>query len=174
MSQTASSANLEFARQLLEHSFWEDERVWRLAIAPLSDEQFTREVGFGMGSMQRLCLRLMEAQSLCLRRIVGDSHLHAPSGETRHDRTAIWTRWRAIHEDWAACLSEPDDDRFFRDCALNDGPGGVTLKAWQLMLDLVYHGAAQRADMMRVAAEVHEPPDFDLSLMQYLTGVFRQ
>lgn len=83
-------------------------------------------------------------------------------------------QWRAIHAEWAQLMGELDDALFFADCALGEGERGAKLKAWQLIFDVVYQGISHRADIMRIAAEVHEAPQFDLSLMQFLSGVFRK
>ena len=83
-------------------------------------------------------------------------------------------QWEAIHAGWSQLASELDAALFFSDCAFADGDRAVTLKVWQLIFDVIYQGSTHRSDIMRMVAEVHEPPAFDLSLMQFLTGVFRQ
>ena len=173
MNDPTGPANLDFARKLLQHSFWEDQRVWDLAIAPLTDAQFTQELAFGLGSIQRECLHIMEAQSLCLRRVLGASNPPAVSEEGRQ-RAALHDQWRAIHRAWAPVIDELDADTVFSDRVIDDGEGIVRLKVWQLIFDLVYLGTARRAEIMRMVAEVDAPPEFDLSLMQFLTGVYRQ
>lgn len=174
MTQLPGSANLEFARKLIEHCCWEDARVWQQAIAPLTDAQFTREVSFGLGSIQRECAHIMAAERTTLQRIRGDAAAERHSGEWTLDRAALWARWRAIHSDWARFMGELDDERFFSDCAFDAGDRELKLKVWQLIFDVIYQGTAHRADIMRMVAEVDEAPQFDLSLMQFLSGVFRQ
>ncbi len=171
MSAAPGTPDLEFARKLIEHCCWEDERVWRLAIAPLTDEQFAREVGFGLGSIQRECAHIMETEWTNLRCLRGET---SAIWELPLDRAAMLASWRAIHADWAAYMGALDADSFFADCAFKDGDRAAQLKAWQLIFDVIYQGTAHRADIMRTVAEVHETPQFDLSLMQFLSGVFRQ
>ena len=174
MSPPTDAVNPDFARELLEHCCWEDERVWRLAIAPLTDEQFAREVGFGLGSIQRECAHIMETESSALQRIRGESSTEGPIKTLQFDRAEIYRQWRAIHADWADFMGELDGDLFFADCAFRDGDRDVKLKVWQLVFDVIYQGTSHRSDIMRIVAEVHEAPEFDLSLMQFLSGVFRQ
>ena len=171
LNQATDAADLDFSRKLIEHCCWEDERVWRLAIAPLTDEQFAREVGFGLGSIQRECAHIMETEWTNVRRLRGET---STNWELPLDRTAMLARWRAIHADWAAYMDELDADTFFADCVFTDDGRAVKLKAWQLIFDVIYQGTKHRSDIMRIAAEVHETPQFDLSLMQFLSGVFRQ
>ena len=174
MTVPAPPADLEFARKLIDHFCWEDERVWERAIMPLSDAQFAQAVGFGLGSIQRECAGLMEAERVCLRRIRGAPPATSPGLDIPLERGRMGQRWRTIHADWKALAAELDGALFFSDCWHVAGGDGVTLKAWQLLFDLVYRGTAQRADILRMVAEVHEAPAFDLSLMQFLSGVFRE
>ena len=174
LSLATATANLDFARKLIEHCCWEDERVWKLAIAPLSDAQFAQEVSFGLGSIQRECAHIMETERLCLRRIGGGSSPESLISASPLDRRAMRTQWRAIHADWTRYMGALSADRFFSDCAFDDGDGEARLKVWQLIFDVIYQGTTHRADIMRIVAEVHEAPQFDLSLMQFLSGVFRQ
>ncbi len=172
MSANPIAPNVDFARKLIEHFCWEDERVWKLAIVPLSDEQFTREVGFGLGAIERECAHIMNTERICLARL--RSERLPPPLISQNDRRAMRDQWREIHAAWSDFTEELDADLLLSDCGFTDGERAVALKAWQLIFDVVYQGTAHRSDIMRIAAEVHEPPAFDLSLMQFLSGVFRQ
>ena len=174
MSSSPGAANLEFARKLIAHCCWEDERVWKLAIAPLSDAQFTQEVGFGLGSIQRECAHIMATERTNLEGIAGDAPPARLASELPLDRAAMQGQWRLIHADWAQFMGGLDESRFFSDGAFSDGDRLVKPKAWQLIFDVVYQATAHRADIMRMVAEVATAPQFDLSLMQFLSGVFRQ
>lgn len=174
MNLPPGTANLDFARKLIQHCCWEDARVWNLAIVPLSDEQFSREVGFGLGSIRRECAHIIETEGTNLRRILDDAAPARLCGETATNRAAMRRRWRAIHAGWAQLMGELDGEQFFADRALGEGAGGAKLKVWQLVFDVVYQGTSHRSDILRMAAEVNEAPQFDLSLMQFLSGIFRK
>ena len=83
-------------------------------------------------------------------------------------------QWREIHSAWHDFINELDADLLVSDCLISNGEGAVTLTAWQLIFDVIYQGTTHRSDILRMVAEVHEPPAFDLSLMQFLSGVFRK
>ena len=89
VNSPSNSQDIDFARKLIEHCVWEDQRVWRLAIAPLSDAQFNRRVPFGSGSIQRECWRIIEAESTCLRRIGIASSAAGDDGRNALDRTTM-------------------------------------------------------------------------------------
>lgn len=163
--------NVEFARKLIEHFCWEDERVWQLAIAPLSDAQFIRAVGFGLGSIQGECAHIIDTERYCLACLRGETS-PLPLG-IHFDRRAMRAQWRELHAAWSDFKDKLDSELLLSECVFADGEGAVTLRAWQLIFNVVYQGTAHRSDIMRMVAEVHEPPAFDLSLMQFLSGVFR-
>ena len=116
----------------------------------------------------------METEWTILRRILGAASPEHLNGESLTDRAAMHRQWRAIHAEWARLMGELDEELFFADRALGEGEQGVKLNVWQLIFDVVYQGTSHRADIMRMAAEVNEAPQFDLSLMQFLSGVFRK
>lgn len=130
MSAAPGTPKLDFARKLIEHCCWEDERVWKLAVDPLTDEQFVREVEFGLGSIQRECAHVLETEWTNLRRLRGEPAPEALIQDFALDRTAMRARWLAIHADWTAYMGELDADLFFADCAFHDGDRDVKLKAW--------------------------------------------
>ena len=174
MSANPIVPDVNFARKLIEHFCWEDERVWTLAIVPLSDEQFVQDVGFGLGSIQRECWHIMDTQWTCLQLIRGDSPLESLGKHSALDRAAMQAQWSAIHASWTQFAREFDAGLFFSDCAFADDGRETELKVWQLIFDVIYQGTTHRAEVMRMVAEVHDLAEFDLSLMKFLTGVFRK
>ena len=116
----------------------------------------------------------METERTNLQRIRGESPSESFISESLLDRAAIYRQWRAIYADWTQFMGELNAALFFSDCTFADGDREATLTVWQLIFDVIYQGTAHRADIMRMVAEVHEPPQFDLSLMQFLSGVFRK
>ena len=109
-----------------------------------------------------------------LRRILGAASPERVSGTSAADRAAMQRQWRAIHAEWAQLMGEMNDEQFFAERAFGEAERGANLKVWQLIFDVVYQGTSHRSDIIRMAAEVNEAPQFDLSLMQFLSGVYRK
>ena len=174
MSLSPGASNFDFLRKLIEHNCWEDERVWRLALAPLSDAQFAQATPFGLGSIHRECIHIIETQRICLRSIRGEAPQPAQEAPGFFDRAALFSQWRALHAGWSELVSKLDAALLSSDCQYPLAGGSGKLKAWRLIVDVVYQGSSHRSNIMRMVAAVHQPPEFDLSLMQYLTGVFRE
>ncbi|MCY3796279.1 MAG: hypothetical protein OXG84_00605 [Chloroflexi bacterium] len=173
MSRSPGTCNLEFLRKLIQHNCWEDGRVWQLAIAPLSDAQFVQAVPFGAGSIQRECWQIIETERKCLRSVRGDAQNSAREIPDAPDRALMRGQWRALHGEWRQFAKELDADLLVSACRFPAEGGEAELLAWQLIINVIYQGSTHRSNIMRMVAAVHEPAQFDLSLMQYLTGVFR-
>lgn len=172
MSRSTGACNLEFLRKLIEHKCWEDERVWQRAIAPLTDAQFVQAVPFGAGSIQRECWCLIETERKCLRSVRADAPEPAPEIPGAPDRALTRGQWRALRGEWRRLADELDAALLFSDCQIPAEGGEAVLQAWQLIINVIYQGSTHRSNIMRMVAAVQEPAEFDLSLMQYLTGVF--
>ena len=163
--------DLTFARKLIEHAVWETRRVWQLAIEPLDEAQFSRTVAAVGRSIRDECLRHARQDDALLRALNPDFAALAMHDEA--DRCEIWRRWEAIGEAWLGLAGALEPGRWTADCDAEIDGEAARLKTWQVVLRFVYSGTACRSRILRLVADVHETPRFDLSLMQYLTGVFR-
>ncbi|MCY4070471.1 MAG: DinB family protein [Chloroflexi bacterium] len=169
----SGSINVDFARKLIRFNFWENQRVWDLAIAPLTEDQFLREVKFLRGSVQSECQRIISTESAYLRRILGASIVAGESVEDRMDRAAIAARWMSLRRAWTEFAQELDGDLFFSTCEVETDGGRREMQVWQLVFHVLYHSTSRRSQILRLVAEVNKPAAFDLSLLQHLTGLLR-
>ncbi len=165
--------NIDFARKLIRFNFWENQRVWDLAIAPLTEDQFLREVKFLRGSVQSECQRILDTESVCLQRILGAAPFAGESVEDTADRAAIAARWMSLRRAWTAFADEFDGELFFSRREVESDQGRCEMQVWQLVFDVLYHSTSRRSQILRLVAEVSQPAEFDLSLLQHLTGLLR-
>lgn len=166
--------NVDFARKLIRFHFWENQRVWDLAIAPLTEDQFLREVKFLRGSVQSECQGLINTESVYLQRILGASPVTGASLEDITDRAVIAARWLSLRRAWAEFAQELDGELFFSRCEFESDGRRHTMAAWQLIFHVLYQGTARRSQILRLVAELNQPAAFDLSLLQHLTGLLRE
>ncbi len=174
MNPESSHFDIDFARKLIAFNFWENRRVWDTTITPLNDAQFTRKIGFSQGSIRRECIHIIDTERISLQCVTGALSAEGLRAEAFADRNAIEERWIALRQGWHHFADRLDADVFFSDCFLESNGVQNKIKTWKLIFHVIYHGTAHRAEIMRMVAEVHQPAQFDLSLMQYLTGVFRK
>lgn len=166
--------NVDFARKLIRFNVWENQRVWDLAIAPLTEEQFLREVKFLGGSVQSECQRIIDTESVYLQRILGASPVIGEPVEDRADRAAIAASWLSLRRAWSKFADELDGDQFFSRCEFETDGGRREMQVWQLVFHVLYQGTSRRSQILRLVAEVNQPAEFDLSLLQHLTGLLRE
>ena len=163
--------DLSFARQLIQHAVWENRRLWQLAIQPLDTAQFCQVVAAADVSIRDECLRQMRQDRVLLLALGQPIDSPAPSGES--DRSEIWRAWEAIGEAWRRVAENLEALAWYADCEATIDGEAVALKTWQIVMHFIYSGTACRARILRLVADAHQAPQFDLSLMQYITGVFR-
>ena len=166
--------NVDFARKLIEFNFWENQRVWDLAVAPLTDDQFTQEVSFLRGSVQSECLQIINTERVYLQRIRGASCVAGESLEDTADRKAIVARWTSVRQAWTDFADELDENLFYIRCEFETDGSPRAMDVWQMIFHVLYHGTSRRSNILRLVAEVDQPVEFDLSLLQHLTGLLRQ
>ena len=171
---TESSAfNVDFARKLIRFNVWENQRVWDLAIAPLTEDQFLREVKFLGGSVQSECQRIIDTESVYLQRILDASPVTGESVEDGADRAAIAAKWSSLRRAWTKFAEELDGDQFFSRREFETDGSRRAMEVWQLIFHVLYQGTSRRSRILRLVAEVNQPAEFDLSLLQHLTGLLR-
>ena len=164
--------DLTFAHKLIQHSVWETGRVWRLALAPLDDAEFNRVVpARGLSIRGECLLQMREDRNLLL---ALDASLDAPAISADIDRAALWQNWEAIGKSWLRIADCLDDDAWRTDREIEVDGVLETLQTWQIVLHFIYSGTACRTRILRLVADLRQAVDFDLSLMQYLTGVYRR
>ncbi len=173
LNTESGAFNVDFARKLIQFNVWENQRVWDLAIAPLTEEQFLREVAFLGGSVQSECQRIINTESVYLQRILGTSPATGKSVEDRADRAAIAASWLSLRRSWTKFAGELDEDQFFSRHEFETDGNRHTVEVWQLIFHVLYQGTSRRSRILRLVAEVNQPAEFDLSLLQHLTGLLR-
>ena len=163
--------DLTFARKLIEHAVWETGRVWREALEPLDDARFDRVIGATGRSIYDECRRQMKLDRALLLALAESNTAPATYAG---DRAALWQSWEAIGKAWLKIAAELDHDAWFADREVEIDSASETLQSWQIVLHFIYSGTASRVRILRLAADVDKAVAFDLSLMQYLTGVYRR
>ena len=165
--------NVDFYSHLIEFNFWENRRVWDEAIMPLTDEQFTTDTGYSWGTIQRECVHIMFGEWGWLKRIQGVAKPENLEFADYIDRAVIRQRWDEIQYEWEQYAAALTSETFLADVQIHYRGKVVDIATWKLLFHVVNHSNTHRAEVLRMVADVHEPAEFDLSMVQYFTGVFR-
>lgn len=165
--------NVDFAKKLIEFNFWEHRRVWDNAIMPLTDAQFLQDTGYSWGSIQRECIHIMNGEQGWLERIQGITPTEKLEFEDYTERQTLRQKWDEIQQTWETFAAELDAEKFFAPVTFEFRGKQTQIERSLLVLHVMNHGIIHRTEILRMVADVHQPADFDLSMMQYLTGAFR-
>jgi uncharacterized damage-inducible protein DinB len=139
--------NADAFRQFYDYHFAQNRKIWDEYIKPLSDEQFTREVGYSHGSVRNQAVHIMstdEAWFSDLRRAGFPEEL---SPAELDDREAIRDRWDKVEQDMRAYLGTLHDEMLFEK-PFSEGED-KDLILWQVLLHVVNHGTDHRAQLLR-------------------------
>ena len=131
----------EAIRQLYDYHFTINRKVWDACIAPLSEEQYTRELGYSVGSIRNQMVHLMSVEARWFGGLVGAEVPDHANPEDYPNRAALRARWDAVENQmraYLAGLSEEEANREFR-------PG---MLVWQVLVHVVNHATDHRAQIL--------------------------
>ena len=139
--------SVDRVRQLFAYDAWANRRVWACA-ASLSDEQFTDELDYSVGSIRTQILHTMAVQSWWV-------HFLA-TGEIRyldHDdyptRATVPPGWDRVEAATAAYLSTLTDDGLNRMVRPDHwGEAEQPVAVWQALFQIINHGTDHRAQTL--------------------------
>src|SRR5262245_18644521 len=100
--------NLQDIRHLIDYHYWARNRILE-AVALLSPEQFTREVGGSFGSVHNTLVHILSAEGIWLLRWKGESPSGMPAPEKFADLNAIREAW-TVHESKLRAFLEGFDE----------------------------------------------------------------
>ena len=144
--------NADAFRYLYGYHFAENRAMWDKYIVPLSDEQFTRDVSYSLGSIRNHIVHLMWVDDTWFSELRGAELPELLSSAQFKDRTVIREYWDGIEQKMRDYLANLRDDMLFdKPCP----PGeDENLIVWQVLLHVVNHGTDHRAQLLRILHDV--------------------
>jgi uncharacterized damage-inducible protein DinB len=140
--------NVEDFLQLYDYNAWANRRTLE-ACAPLTDEQFARDLGGGFASVRDTLLHIMLVEWVWPERWHGRSPDKIPSVANEFlSVQSLHARWREIERDllrYIAELKPHDLERIVHHKNLSGVPQAQPL--WQMMQHLVNHGSYHRGQV---------------------------
>ena len=135
-------------RHFFNYHFSENRNIWDTYITPLSDEQFTQDVGYSHGSVRNQILHLMSVDDAWFSGLRSAEISDSLDPATFVDRTVIRKRWDAIEQRMRDYLGELQDDTLFEK-PFAEGED-KDLIVWQVLLQVTNHGTDHRAQLLRL------------------------
>lgn len=154
---------------LFEYGAWSNQRLLAAA-ATLSEEQFTRKVLPGFGSVHLTFVHLVGAEVLWLARWQGQSPKTIMSPRELLNVTAIRERWEELIEERRANLLSQDEASLAVTVHWTNMRGqSFALLRWQVILHCANHSTHHRGEVAAMLTELgHEPESTDL--LEYYLG----
>ena len=150
--------NLEDLRLLVDYHYWARDRMLE-AVAALTPEQYTKDLGNSFGSVRDTILHAYFAEWVWYSRWVGTSPNLWPSVEPFPDVPAIRAAW-AAHESkvraFLGSLGEKDIDRRFDYQLMNGQPGQSVL--WHMLQHVVNHATYHRGQVTTMLRQLGAAP----------------
>jgi uncharacterized damage-inducible protein DinB len=140
------------------------------AVAALSSDEWTAEVGGSFGTIQGTVAHLVGAEWIWLERWKGRSPSSAPDWARNPDAAALAKSWEAVAVErgqWMAARSDEDFGAMISYRRLNGEPGSTRLDV--LVRHVVNHSTYHRGQVMAFLRNLGKtPPSSDLVLWELL------
>jgi uncharacterized damage-inducible protein DinB len=139
--------NVEDFRRLYDYNSWANHRTLD-ACAPLSEEQFTRDLHSSFRSVRDTLTHIMLVEWLWLERWQGRSPDKYPPATDFPTLESVRHRWTEVERnllDYVASLKPEDLDRVISHKTMAGVPQSAPL--WQMLQHLVNHGTYHRGQV---------------------------
>lgn len=137
-------------RQLYEYHFTLNRRVWERSVMALTDEQFTRKLGYSVGSVRNQCVHMLNIDDRWFSGLRGVEVPGFLNPVYFRKRVVIRERWDSVEADMRAYLSTLSDEHL-------DQPFEEGLKVWQVLFHVLNHGTDHRAQLLAMLNQLGAP-----------------
>jgi uncharacterized damage-inducible protein DinB len=150
--------DIETLRTLFKFNSWAGQRTLE-SCAPLSPEQFTRDMSSSFHSVRDTLVHIFGAEWLWLERWQGRMPTALPWAPDFPDYAGVSARWSEVRRDlqrFVAGVTQEDGDRSFQ---VRTTAGGLyTQPLWQMMQHLVNHGSYHRGQVATMLRQLGAKP----------------
>jgi uncharacterized damage-inducible protein DinB len=164
---TLDDLRLDNLRLLLDYNYWARDRLLD-AVAPLSAEQLTRDLGNSFKSVHDTLVHLHLAERVWYMRWHGESPTGMPPADAFTDLASIQRAW-ADHEAkmraFVEAMTPSDVDRVIEYKLLNGQPAASPL--WQMLQHLINHGSYHRGQVTTMLRQLGAAPPKSTDLIVF-------
>ena len=140
--------NADAFRHFYEYHFTENRNIWDQYVTPLSQEQFTQDVGYSHGSVRNQIVHLMSVDDTWFSPLRGAELPETIDPAQFEDRQTIRAHWDRVERQMRDYLAGLRDDMLFTRPFAEGEDKDLIL--WQVLLHVVNHGTDHRAQLLRL------------------------
>ncbi|HLK06994.1 MAG TPA: DinB family protein [Candidatus Angelobacter sp.] len=157
-----ASMQPETIHELYLYNHWADERTLA-SVAPLSPEQFTRNMGNSFSSVRDTMAHILSAEWIWLERWLGRSPRQMLPASDFPTVDALRQRWATVEQDLSRFLQTLTPDRLRQTVAyINRAGQPFAHPLWQQMVHVVNHSSYHRGQITTLLRQLGaEPQDTD-------------
>jgi uncharacterized damage-inducible protein DinB len=140
--------NADAFRHFFDYHFNENRDIWDKYITPLSNEQFTQNVGYSHGSVRNQAVHIMSVDDTWFSGLRGVEIPDSLEPASFADRIHIRAYWDQVEQRMREYLVKLRDDALFeKPFAEGEDKDLIT---WQVLLQVGTHGTDHRAQLLRL------------------------
>lgn len=144
-------------RSQLEYHYWANERLLD-AMADLTPEQYSRDLGGSFPSIQATVAHLLNAETVWLNRLLGENRPGVGPDSVPTVATAR-ERWNQLKGEYLSLLEQCGDEGLTVSLQAKTSSGRVyTHPRWEVLQHLVNHGTYHRGQITAMLRQVGATP----------------
>ena len=140
-----------------DYNYWAHRRVWE-CILTLSDEQFTHNLGYSLGSIHAQVVHVMSGEWVWLTRLRGYMPTAMLKTEAYPTREAVRARWDEIEADVRGYLPTLTAVQMNETLTYRTMTGGELQNRYgEILLHVINHGTDHRAQILAMLHQLGAP-----------------
>lgn len=138
--------NADAIRHLYDYHFTANRKIWNECVLSLTDEQFTRQCAYSVGSVRNQVVHMMNIDDRWFSGLRGEKvpGFLNPVYYTKRDR--IRQEWDGVETTMRDYLAALEDEKLSQQPFL--AADGDPTPLWQILMHVVIHGADHRAQLL--------------------------
>jgi uncharacterized damage-inducible protein DinB len=150
--------NADYFRTLYNYNYWAHRHVWDDCIVHLTDEQFTRDIGYSWRSIHGQVVHTMSAEWIWLSRLEGISPTSMFKNEDYPDRSVVRAKWDEIETQVRAYMDRLLDTQLDEIVHYQNTSGqSYSKKRFEILAHLANHGTDHRAQILAMLYQLDAP-----------------